>query len=325
MQYSTEILSRASARLAGLRADHESRANARRAQVYRQVPRIQVIDKELQQNMVKAAMAAFSEGAQDAIAQAKALNRALEQERDALLARHFEPGYLEDVPFCANCGGSGYIGSTMCDCLKKLCIEEQRKTLSPAFSAGQSFENFRLDYFSDIPVPGVGKSPRAVMERTLLACREYARSFGPHSGHLLFNGGTGLGKTHLALAIGRVVSDMGCSVCYETAASLFSKLEQAKFNTTEENRRAAEALQKCDLLILDDLGTEMPGQFVIAALYDLLNTRLLENRPMIVTTNLTVEETAKRYTPQIASRLKGEFVHLVFLGSDIRILRQKGM
>lgn len=325
MSYSTEVLSRAKARLAGLRADHESKANARKAQVYSQLPRIQAIDKEMQRNMVTAAIAAFDGSGQDAMEQAKTRNRALEAERSALLTQHFGPGYLDDAPFCGSCGGSGYLGTEMCDCLKTLCVEEQRKSLSPAFSAGQSFENFRLDYFSDASIPGVGKSARTVMERNLSACREYARSFGPHSGHLLFNGGTGLGKTHLALSIGRAVADMGCSVCYETAASLFSKLEQAKFSSTEENRRAAETLLKCDLLILDDLGTEMPGQFVTAALYDLLNSRLLENRPMIVTTNLNVEETAKRYTPQIASRLHGEFVHLVFLGSDVRILRQRGI
>lgn len=321
--YSAEVLSRAAARLAGLRADHESRANARRAQVYRQVPRIQQIDKQLRLNMVNAAFAAFDSGEADAMAKAKEQNRALEAEREALLAQHFEPGFLDDSPFCAACGGSGYIGSAMCHCLKKLCIEEQRGALSPAFSAGQSFENFRLDYYSEAPVPGVGKSPRAVMERNLAACRDYARSFSPHSGHLLMGGGTGLGKTHLALSVGRAAADMGYTVCYETAASLFSKLEQAKFNPTEESRRAAETLEKCDLLILDDLGTEMPGQFVTAALYNLLNTRLLECRPMIVTTNLTAGETAKRYSPQIASRLQGEFMQLPFLGSDVRVLRRK--
>ena len=324
MAYSVEVLSRASARLAGLRADHESKANARRAQVYETLPRIQEIDKQLQRNMVQAAFAAFSEGAQDAMAKAKAANRALEKEREELLKAHFAPGYLDDAPFCSACGGSGHLGSAMCKCLKDLCIEEQRKELAPVFRGGQSFDNFRLDYYSDTLIPAVGKSARSVMERNLMACRDYARSFGPHSGHLLFNGGTGLGKTHLALAIGRAAGDMGYSVCYETAIDLFSKLEQAKFTPTEENRRMAEKLHSCDLLIIDDLGTEMPGQFVNAALYGLLSTRLMENRPMVITTNLNVEETAQRYSAQIASRLYGEFVRLTFVGSDIRTLKNRG-
>lgn len=323
MAYSADVLSRASARLAAARADHESQANARRAQVYRQVPRIQAIDKQMQCNMVQAAFAAFDSGAQDAMAQARQQNRALEAERDALLAQHFAPGYLDDAPFCPACGGSGYLGTSMCQCLKALCIEEQRKELAPVFAGGQSFDNFRLDYYSDIPVPGVGKSARSVMERNLAVCRDYARSFAPHSGNLLFNGGTGLGKTHLALAIGRAAGDMGFSVCYETAINLFSKLEQAKFNATEETRRAAGKLEACDLLIVDDLGTEMPGQFVTAALYGLLNTRLMENRPMVITTNLNVDEIAQRYSAQIASRLYGEFVRLTFVGSDIRALKNR--
>ena len=144
------------------------------------------------------------------------------------------------------------------------------------------------------------------------------------AGNLLLSGGTGLGKTHLALAIGAAVGEQGYSVCYETAASLFGKLEKAKFAPSEENTREAEKMEKCDLLILDDLGTELPGQFVTAALYGLLNARLLAKRPMIVTTNLNVEEAGSRYSMQVASRLYGEFKRLTFLGSDIRILKSRG-
>ena len=322
--YTTEVLARATARLAGLRADHESQANARQAEVYRKLPRVQAIDKEMQQNMIEAAFAAFESG-QDAMAEAKAKNQALAAEREALLAQSFGADFLNDAPFCNNCGGSGYLGSAMCDCLKKLCIEEQQKELGPILTRGECFENFRLDYYSEKRNPQYGAAPRTIMEKVLRSAREYARSFSPKSSHLLFAGGTGLGKTHLALSIGRSVGLMGYSVCYETSGSLFTKLEQAKFYSTEENRREAEMLEKCDLLILDDLGTEMPGQFVTAALYSLLNTRLLEGRPMIITTNLNVEETAKRYSPQISSRLYGDFVRLTFVGDDVRILRSRGV
>ena len=325
MGYSTEVLSRARARLAMAREDYDSLNAARLAQVYRQVPRIQAIDRQLQQNMVKAAYAAFSEGAQDAMEAARQQNKALQAEREALLRDHFEPGYLSDGPYCAHCGGSGYLGTAMCDCLKKLCIEEQRKELGAIFTGGECFENFRLDYYPDTFSPQLGAAPRAIMQKALRSCQEYARSFSEHSGNLLLTGNTGLGKTHLALAIGRAVGDMGHSVCYETAVSLFSRLEQAKFTPTEDNRRAAEKLETCDLLILDDLGTEMPGQFTTAALYGLLNARLMLRRPMVITTNLNVDEAGKRYSPQIASRLYGDFVRLTFVGSDIRVLKNRGV
>ena len=136
-------------------------------------------------------------------------------------------------------------------------------------------------------------------------------------------GGTGLGKTFLSACIARTVADRGCSVIYETSARLFSKLEQARFNPTEESRREAEKFQECDLLILDDLGTEMPGQFVTSALYSLLNDRLLAGKPMVISTNLTVEELSRRYSPQITSRLRGSFSQLTFVGDDIRVMKNK--
>ena len=320
MAYSSEVLSRAMARLASAREDHESLSSARRAQVYAQVPRIRAIDRQMQLNMVKAAYAVFSEEGKNAMEDAKTANQALQAERDALMAAHFEPGYWNDGPYCATCGGTGYLGSHMCDCLKKFCVEEQRRELGAIFAGAGSFENFRLDLYPTRIIPEVGVSARAVMEKNLKAAREYARTFSERAGNLLFNGGTGLGKTHLALALGRAVGDMGYSVGYETAVSLFAKLEQAKFNPTEENRRAAEKLEQYDLLIIDDLGTEMPGQFVTAALYGLLNARLMTGKPMIITTNLNVDEAGKRYSPQIASRLDGDFVQLHFLGDDIRRL-----
>ena len=324
MAYSNEVMTRAMARLAYLREDHASRNEARKWEVYRTVPRIREIDKQMRMNMVKAAYAAFSEGAQDAMEAARQSNKALQEERDILMAANFSADYWNDTPFCGICGGSGWVGSTMCKCLKDICMDEQRKELGAIFTGGESFDNFRLDYYPDAFAPQIGGSYRVIMEKTLKTCREFARTFGEGTGNLLLNGSTGLGKTHLALAIGRTVGEMGHSVCYETAASLLTKLEQAKFNPTEETRRAAEKLENCDLLIVDDLGTEMPGQFTTAALYGLLNARLMARKPMVITTNLNVEEAGKRYSPQIASRLYGDFHRLTFVGSDIRVLRNRG-
>ena len=188
----------------------------------------------------------------------------------------------------------------------------------------ESFNQFRLDYYPDRADPKLGVSPRAIMERNLRTCRTYTATFSQSSGNLLFNGGTGLGKTFLSACIARGVADKGYSVIYETATHLFNKLEQAKFNPSEETRQEAAKFTACDLLIIDDLGTEMPGQFVTAALYSLLNDRLLSGKPMIISTNLNVDEIHRRYSPQIASRLQGSFHQLIFLGEDIRILKNRG-
>ena len=321
MSYSSEVLTRARAILAQRKADRESENAAKLQTAYAQMPRLKEIDMALVSTMAQAAQAAFLQGSdgKEALEQARQTNLQLQQERNALAA---QLGYLTEEPLCPDCGGTGYVGAKMCHCLKALCAAEQRKGMGAAFQ-NAGFETFKLDYYSDAVIPQLKTSPRLVMEKTLDSCRRYARSFTMDSGNLLLSGGTGLGKTHLALAIGAAVGEQGYAVCYETAASLFSKLEKAKFTPSVENSREAEKLENCDLLILDDLGTEMPSQFVTAALYGLLNARLLARRPMVITTNLNVDEAADRYSMQIASRLYGEFKRLTFLGSDIRILKSR--
>ena len=327
MRYSKEAVIRARGILAQRKADRESQNAARLAQAYEKVPRIRQIDIQLRQTMAVAAQAVFTQGGnvEEAMNRAKAENQTLQAERKALLEANFAPGYLDETPACPHCSDTGYIGSAMCRCLEELCLQEQRKELGAAFRGGESFENFRLDYYSEAVIPELRTSPRNVMEKNLRYCRDYAESFPRNPGNLLLCGGTGLGKTHLALAIGEAVNRQGFSVCYENAISLFAKLEKAKFTASETAAAQAERLESCDLLIIDDLGTEMPGQFVTAALYGLLNQRLQSGKPMVITTNLTVDESAKRYSPQIASRLYGEFARRQFLGADIRILKNRGM
>ena len=326
MGYSAEVIQRARARLAQAKEDRESENRQHLAQAYARVPRIREIDMELRRTMAQAAQAAFVQGSdgREQLEKVRLQNLELQQERAILAREHFEEGYLDDSPLCSHCGGSGYVGSNMCECLRELCRQEQKKEVTILTGSKESFTQFRLDYYSDRIDPKYGASPRAIMERNLRNCRSYATTFSNASGNLLFVGGTGLGKTFLSACIARVVADRGYSVIYEPAAHLFSKLEKAKFNPTEESRREAERFMECDLLIIDDLGTEMPGQFVTAALYNLLNDRILEGKPMIISTNLIIEELGRRYNPQIASRLHGNFAGMAFVGEDIRILKARG-
>ena len=326
MGYAKEIVIRAREILARQRADRESENASRQAEAYRRIPRLRELDTALRSTMAMAARAVFSQGAdmEATMNRARQENQALQAERKALLDAHFPPGWLDENPACPHCGDTGYIGSNMCRCLRELCAQEQRKALGVVFGGNERFETFRLDYYPDTVLPHVKTSPRVLMEKNLKHCREYARFFSQGAGNLLLSGTTGLGKTHLALSIGYAVGEQGYSVCYETAASLFSKLERARFSHSEEALAQEEKIEGCDLLIIDDLGTEMPGQFVTAALYALLNQRLLAGKPMIVTTNLTVDEMAQRYSPQIASRMQGAFYRMPFLGNDIRVMKNGG-
>lgn len=326
MAYSAEVVRRARNRLSQAKADRESENLQHLHTAYARVPRLREIDQLLQQTMAMAAQAAFSRGADVSVLmeQAKQANLGLQQERAELIAAHFEEGYLDDSPICQNCGGSGYIGSHMCECLQELCRQEQRKELTLLSGSKESFNQFRLDYYSDTYDSRYGASPRQIMERNFRSCRSYAATFAPDSGNLLFVGGTGLGKTFLSACIAKTVADRGYSVIYETASHLFSNLEQARFSGDENARRDAIKYNECDLMILDDLGTEMPTQFVISALYSLLDSRLRVRKPMVISTNLNVDELARRYSPQIASRIRGNFLLLTFVGDDIRIMQNRG-
>ena len=325
MGYSKEVVQRARGRLERARADRESENQRHLVEAYKRVPRLKEIDLQLRRTMIMAAQTVFSKGGdiQAEMERVKQENLALQAERGYLVSSNFEEGYLDDSPICDRCGGTGYVGSAMCECLLELCRQEQKKELGILSGGKESFTKFRLDYYSDAYDPQFGGSPRRIMEKNLKHCRTFAATFSQNSGNLLFVGGTGLGKTFLAASIAREVADRGCSVCYETASRLFSKLERAKFSGDEEARREAEKYTECDLLIIDDLGTEMPGQFVTAALYGLLNDRLIAGRSMVITTNLNVDEAGKRYSPQVASRLYGSFYRLTFVGEDIRVIRNK--
>ena len=322
MAYSNEVVRKARAELASRKADHESRTLARLHDAYAKVPRIREIDMLLRKSMALAMQTVFQTGsdAKAAMEEVKQANLALQAEKKALIEANFGPGYLDETPICPKCGGSGYIGSYMCQCLRELCRQQQEKEVALLANDGQHFGAFRLDYYSDRPDPKTGISPRAIMARGYDICRDYAEHFSPASGNLLFNGGTGLGKTFLSACIAREVAAQGYSVAYETASHLFSKLEKNRFHPDEETAEQVKRLNECDLLIIDDLGTELPGQFVTAALYTLVNDRLLAGKPMVISTNLTIDEVGQRYSPQIRSRLQGSYQLLPFVGQDIRVL-----
>ena len=326
MAYSSEVVRKARERLAQARDERERENREHLRIAYDQQPRLREIDRQLRMTMAQAARAVFAGGdAERLMNEAKEANLALQREREWIIEEQFEPGFLDESPICPTCSGLGYVGSTMCDCLAELCRQEQKKELTFLSAGRESFDQFRLDYYSDRVDARLGFSPRSVMEKTYQNCRRYALGFTMKAGNLLFSGNTGLGKTFLSACIARSVADQGFSVVYESAGHLFSALEKARFENNEENRRAAAKYRECDLLILDDLGTELPGQFVTAALYSLVNDRLLENKPTIISTNLSEEELVRRYNPQIASRLRGSYRRMAFVGDDIRLLKNRGV
>ena len=326
MAYDAQVVRRARQRLESAKADRESEYRQKLQLVYDKLPRVRQIDIELRKSMVLATQAVFAggDGAQEAMEAVKKANLALQAERKDLIEKTFGADYLDESPICSLCGGLGYVGTQMCSCLQELCRQEQKKELTLLSCGQHDFADFILEYYPDRTIAGGKVSLRAVMQKTFLDCRSYAEGFEKDSPSLLFSGDTGLGKTFLSACIARTVADKGYSVVYESAVHLFEKMEKAKFSADEAAAKETERYSACDLLIVDDLGTEMGGQFVTTALYTLINDRILSGKPTIISTNLTKEEMDKRYSPQILSRLRGNYKRVAFVGDDIRILKNRG-
>lgn len=319
MAYSYTIVQRAMARLQSEKEQNEQSSRARIAAIYEKEPRLGEIERELRRTAAHVLAATFRRQGDPvaAMQQLKKDNLALQQERDWILqAEGLEPDDLTVQPICPTCGGTGYVGAVMCECLKELCRQEQKKELTNLFGA-ESFEKFRLDLYPEQYDNQLKRSPREVMNRTYHDTLSYAQNFTCTSPSLLFVGATGLGKTYLSACIARTVADRGFSVSYAPVGQLMAAFENEKFRP-QPDTSCTEEYFSCDLLIIDDLGTEMTTQFTISALYQILNTRLMGAKPTIVSTNLPLGDLSARYSEQIASRLLGAYRLYKFYGDDIR-------
>jgi len=332
MAYDVNILRRATERLEADRRDRSDRVERLRSEVYAKDPKIARLDRALQGTMARLAAQALRRGesSAEAIRSIRADNLALQNEREVRLAALGLPAdALDAKPGCPQCSDTGWQGAKMCACLHKLCAEEQIKELSKLLDLGeQSFDSFRLDYYSQAVWPGRGVSPRENMELVYEVCLNYAQKFGRfYFKNLYLSGAPGLGKTFLSACIARTVSENGHSVVYDTAGNIFAQFEARKFQRdSADGREAKDETRRylnCDLLILDDLGSELTTQFTQSALYELLNTRLVAGKQTVISSNLSMEEAARRYSPQIASRLEGEYHVLHFFGDDIRLLKKQ--
>jgi DNA replication protein DnaC len=328
MAFDEKILSRVLDNFGRKRIRRELDLARRREDVYRRIPRISEIDEELKTSSINIITSSLRGGTNPlpGLRSIREYNKALSDEKASLLKKNgFTADWLDLKADCPICDDSGFLPSGPCNCLIKAYAEEQTKELSRMLPVNnQTFDTFSLDLYSDVPDPKWGISPRDNMEEVLDTCREFAAYFGPKTQNLLMCGGTGLGKTFLSSCIAAELSKKGISVIYDTAVNIFAAYEKEKFardpELSEEAAYDIDRFYRCDLLILDDLGTEMQSPMINTALYTLINTRLMRGKKMIINTNLNEDtELPRRYSPQIVSRLRGEFLILPFFGEDIRI------
>ena len=258
----------------------------------------------------------------------KVTNKNLQTQRKLLLAQNGYPeDYTEPVYSCKNCADTGYKADEMCTCLKRaLAIESVNVSGFGEIIKSQNFKNFSLDYYKKDTSDDAECSPYEQMATGLEQCKSYAKKFGQSNfsvKHLIFIGGTGLGKTHMSSAIAGEIIKKGYDVYYNSAQNILSSFEKERFSYRNEfDTDIIERYMSCDLLIIDDLGIEYTGSVYATSLYGLINARLAANKAMIITTNLGYEDMRRKYDERIVSRIGGEFVTIYFAGDDIRLQKE---
>ena len=296
----------------------------RTAEVYKKVPEIQKIDDFLGRTGIELCKTILSGAKKADIKKLAKENQNRQAERGKLLkAAGFSTDYLEDVYKCSKCLDTGTIeGGVKCSCFKQKLIAKyyQMSNLSRAI-AGENFDSFSLDYYSTVIHENSGVSPREKMEIIYRYAKKFVAEFEENRGNLFFHGKVGLGKTFLCNCIAKDVLDMGHTVLYLPATKLFKVIEDARFNRSEleSPNEQINFFYTAELLIIDDLGTEFSTLATQSALFDIVNSRILDGKATIISSNLSPKDLESHCSDRLVSRFIEHYEFFHFIGDDIRM------
>ena len=320
MSYPKEIIAEANAITSRRRHEAEEIQKARHAEIAEKLPDVLKYEAQLAQTGIAVVKSlTMGENAEKYIKELSELNLRIQSLiKKELESAGYPSDYLETPYTCKACSDTGFKDGVACHCRKKLLSELNVARLEKCSPAKYCrFSDFDVNLYDD--EGGDGYSPRQRMSDVLEYCKCYADDFGESSCSLYMYGATGLGKTHLSLAIANEAARKGFNVLYYSAQNLFSALEKEKFTSGAGTTEAD--VEDCDLLIIDDLGSEYSTRFTVSALYNIINTRLNLSKPSIISTNLSITELEKTYDQRIASRIIGNYQYLLFEGRDIRQIK----
>lgn len=288
-------------------------ADARRRRLWRELPEIKVIDDQLMKtgSRIIAEITKGKDHIDERLEAIKVENLALNEKRAKLLVENGYPADFSREKYeCEKCEDSGYVGLKMCDCFKKALYAEQYTESGLGNSmADKSFETLNVEL-------AYGKSENGVTPRENLAeiveiCKRFAQNIRTKPQYLLMYGGTGLGKTHVTAATCKEAINNGASVIYDSIQNIV----HAFWNDADS---AYAKYMNCDLLAIDDFGTEFSTQHSVSVIYNIINTRMLEEKSILINSNLDAQEFKKRYDARICSRIFGNFKVVRFFGEDMR-------
>lgn len=303
--------------------DEEAKALAsRKEEVSKQLPQISDLESKIGRLSVELSLAAFKamdnrEKYMESIK--KQITDLRVKKSELLVASGFSVDYLNLRYRCAKCKDTGFIGVAKCSCYKQKLVQLYYKNSDlNHILKDNNFDHFSMDYYSTKKSGDEPESPRKNMEKILSKSINFIKNFSNTSENLLFYGNSGTGKTFLSHCIAKELLDKGCFVVYRTAEELIQNLRTVMF---ENDSTLEELLLDCELLIIDDLGTEQINDFSKTELFNILNKRLLKQKKMLISTNYTLKELSKTYSERITSRLFGNFNLCKFYGEDIRVMK----
>lgn len=303
---------------------NRDRERRRFERIYKEIPEVQEVDHSISSASLSQARRML-EGDAEAITQLKEQIQKLRQKKQDLLLSHgFPADYLEPIYDCPDCQDTGYIDGRKCHCFQKAIIHlfYQNSHLAGVLEE-ENFEHFNLNYYSAEFIDSLtGRSARALAEEALEACKNYVQDFNKKGGNLLLFGPTGCGKTFLTHCVARDIMQSSHSVLYLTATEFIDALTANAFGQDDESGMLCEQIQSCDLLILDDLGTERNTEFTVSRLFVCLNDRILSGKSTIISTNYNLSEIRTYYTERIFSRISNHYRMLRLSGEDIRIRKK---
>lgn len=311
--------------LSEIREKHQAELDANTAKVRALAPEYTGIENELMR-AGKSLLRSVLQGGRD-FDKIKKYIQSKQKEKLEILNRLSLPSdFLDEKYNCENCRDTGFDDNGLkCACLKELTSKYIGVNSNMTeFMKSQTFENFNFSLFSPVPQAN-GKSPLDIVNAAYDISKKYADNLDEaHPKNLLFKGDTGTGKTYFSSCIGNLALKRGKTVYYQTAYKLCELMENVKFGRFEtieeqqEEQYAIKYINNADLLIIDDLGTEFSTQFTSAALFDLLNTRLLKNKATVISTNLSFDDMDKMYSGRMTSRILGEYKIIKLIGQDLR-------